>query len=176
MHTADDDGTFQVATLLAHGRKVFIGTTGGTVGVFDSESCQLLNTFDWHKGKVRTLLMMPKEMEPCICSEIPFPEKEEWSNQTADHTNRTRRHPPPVTRQSSAFSYMNNPMFIPNHDPEAVMICSIGNGRKKFVTNELTKAEKLKMFDKAAALKTVYRRDGTVPTKGEDVCILAWRS
>ena len=175
-----DDITFQVATLAAHGRKIFVGTTSGTVGVFDSEYLQLLNVFSWHKGKVRTLLIMPKEMEPCVCAEIPYSGTEDPSDESAGkYTHRfTGQQPPIKPRTGEQFSFMNNKMFIRNSDPDAVLVTSIGNGRKRFIVNEptkATKAEKVKMFD-SAALTTVRRPGEDSHRIGEDVCLLSWKS
>ena len=61
-------------------RKVLVGTTVGMVTVFDSETTNLLNCFNWHKDKVRTLLAMPREVEPCVCAEVPFPDQEARSS------------------------------------------------------------------------------------------------
>ncbi len=53
---------------------MLVGTTIGAVAIFDSESVNLLNYLNWHRDKVRTIMVMPKQVEPCICAEIPFPE------------------------------------------------------------------------------------------------------
>ena len=148
------------------------------MGVFDSETCQLLHSFSWHRGKVRTLLVMPKEMEPCICAEVPIVEKDEDQFEVnTDPYKATRRHtqlqPPRPSPGHAAFSFMNNPMFIPNTEPEAAVITSIGNGRKRLMVNELSKADRLKIFDKASVLR---RGEGSVSRHGEDVCLLTWRS
>lgn len=65
--------SFQITTLTCSGRKVLVGTTIGAVAIFDSETVTLLNYLNWHKDKVRTLLVMPRQVDPCICAEIPFP-------------------------------------------------------------------------------------------------------
>ena len=36
--SVEEDVTFQVATLVATGRKILVGTTSGVVGLFDSET------------------------------------------------------------------------------------------------------------------------------------------
>ena len=194
--------TFQVATLVASGRKILVGTTSGVVGIFDSETLSLLNALHWHKDKVRTLLVMPKEMEPCICSEIPFPEKEEDSTHTSGvttpstgsenssplhaHGKTTRiltqlqpvvRHPPKLQRGMSVFSYLDNRFRIHNPEPDAIMITSIGNGRRRYHVHEQTKAEKLKIFEKAQLLKSHKKEQDSSRSKyGDDIVLLTWRS
>lgn len=188
---AEDDATFQVATMVAAGRKIFVGTTSGVVGIFDSETRGLLNALSWHKDKVRTLLIMPKEMEPCICSEIPFPEKEEEEkNGMASpphvsplHGQHTRIltpvHPatrPKLQRGTSVFSYLDNRFRIQNPEPDAVMITSIGNGRRRYNVHEQTKAEKLRIFEKAQLRKHRGDQDSSRSKYGDDVVLLTWRS
>ena len=167
-----------MSTLVAHGRKVIVGTTNGTVGIFDSESCALLNSFTWHSAKVRTLLVMPKEIEPCVCAEIPLPTREdqELSSLPSNHTSRyPRRNPVPTPQGALSVSFMSNPMFIPNPNPDSVMVTSIGNGRKRFIVNEPTKEERLKIFDNA--VKNMSQRTTfSQPRSGEDVCLLTWRT
>ena len=189
-----------MATLIASGRKILVGTTSGVVGIFDSETRSLINALHWHKDKVRTLLVMPKEMEPCICSEIPFPEKDEDSVHTSGvttpstgsenssplHAKTTRiltqlqpvsRHPPKAHRGMSVFSYLDNRFRINNPEPEAVMITSIGNGRRRYHIHEQTKAEKLKIFEKAQLLRSHNSdHDSSRSKYGDDVVLLTWRS
>ena len=69
----DTTQSFHITTLMCTDRKVLVGTTVGMVAIFDSETTNLLNCFNWHKDKVRTLLAMPREVEPCVCAEVPFP-------------------------------------------------------------------------------------------------------
>ena len=181
---------------MAVGRKILVGTTSGVVGIFDSETRCLLNSLSWHKDKVRTLLVMPKEMEPCICSEIPFPDKEESSGSASppmgsssaspSHGQNTRiltqlqpqtRHPRKTQRGMSVFSYLDNRFRIHNPEPDAVMITSIGNGRRRYHVHEQTKAEKLRIFERAQLSKG--RRTNQDPSRskyGDDVVLLTWRS
>ena len=191
-----------MATLVASGRKILVGTTSGVVGIFDSETRSLLNALHWHKDKVRTLLVMPKEVEPCICSEIPFPEKEEDSTHTSGvttpstgsenssplHGKTTRiltqlqpvpRHPPKVPRGMSVFSYLDNRFRIHNPEPEAVMITSIGNGRRRYHVREQTRAERLKIFENAQLSRghrSDHGQDGLQSKYGDDIVLLTWKS
>ena len=186
-----------MATLVTAGRKILVGTTSGVVGIFDSETRCLLNSLSWHKDKVRTLLVMPKEMEPCICSEIPFPDKKDETNGHVTtppmgsnaasplHGNRTRpliqlqpsAQPPKAQRGMSVFSYLDNRFRIHNPEPDAVMITSIGNGRRRYNVHEQTKAEKLRIFERAQLLsrhKTDH--DPSRSKYGDDIVLLTWRS
>ena len=72
--------------MVCSGHKVIVGTT---IRAIDSENFDLLNFFRWHKEKVRTLLLMPKEAEPCICAEIPFTEHEDEPHKTGRKTSRS---------------------------------------------------------------------------------------
>lgn len=192
--------TFQVATLIATGRKILVGTTSGVVGIFDSETRSLLNILHWHKEKVRTLLVMPKEMEPCICSEIPFPEREEEdsvhssgvttpstssTNSSPLHGKTTRilthlqptpKHPPRPQRGLSVFSYLDNRFRIHNPEPDAVMITSVGNGRRRYHVHEQTKAEKLKIFEKALLSRSRQDSSRSRGKYGDDIVLLTWKS
>ena len=170
MHTAENDLSFQVATMIAQGRKLFVGTSGGTVGVFDSETNELLNAFSWHKEKVRTLLIMPKEMEPCICNEIPFSDKEE---DTPDTPSRPGSNPR-IRRGISAFSYMDNQHYIHNPEPDAVVLTSIGNGRRRYQVHELTKEDRIRIFNETD--QSIGRRPTSIDKSGEDIVLLQWRS
>jgi len=127
-----DDQSFQVVTMVTHSSKLFIGTSSGVVGVFDSESQQLLNSFAWHREKVRTLLVMPQQVEPCVCNEVPFPSDEEESR---------------LKRGVSVFSYMDNRHYMHNPEPDAVMVTSIGNGRRKYELNEQSKQDRIRIFN-----------------------------
>ena len=193
--------TFQVTALVASGRKILVGTTSGVVGIFDSETFSLLNALHWHKDMVRTLLVMPKEMEPCICSEIPFPEKEEDSanksgvttpstgseNSLPLHDKTTRiltqlqpvpKHPPKVQRGISVFSYLDNRFRIHNPEPEAVMVTSIGNGRQRYHIHEQTKAEKQNSENDQLLRnhKSDHGQDSLRGKHGDDIVLLTWRS
>ena len=121
---------------------------------------------------------MPKEMEPCICAEIPLPKKEENEPPGAmvNHVaQRTQQHPVPAPRQTP-FSFMSNPMFISNQDPEAIMVTTIGNGRRRFIVNEPTKEERLEVFDNAARSIMSQRVRHSQYRTGEDICLLTWRT
>ena len=195
--------TFQVATLVATGRKILVGSTSGVVGIFDSETRHLLNSFSWHKDKVRTLLVMPKEMEPCICAEIPFPEKagEEAndvitppstasSSETPSplHGKTTRilthlqpasSHRPKPQRGMSVFSYLDKRFRINN--PEPGLLASVMDGEDTTSmsnVHEQTKAEKLRIFERAQLQRSHWQReqDHSCSKYGDDIVLLTWRS
>ena len=133
--------------LTAHGHKVFVGTSGGTVGVFNSENFSLMKSFSWYTGKVQSLLVLPKEAEHCICAEVPYCEN--------DETLPSGQEPP--RRLTLRTFVTENKMFTPNREPEAVVITSIGKGGKKFeLSSSLTEK---------APVKTQH-----------DVCLRLWRA
>ncbi len=150
--------------MVAKGVKLFVGTSGGVVGVFDSESVELLNVFSWHNEKVRTLLVMPKEMEACICNEIPF---------ESDHQNLAAKGPK-FQRGMSAFAYLENQHCIHNDEPDAVMLMSIGNGRRRYQVSEQSKQDRIKIFNDAQ--HSIGRRPTSMDKLGEDIVLLQWRS
>ncbi|KAL5496266.1 hypothetical protein EMCRGX_G012511 [Ephydatia muelleri] len=76
----DTECSSNILSLAGQGRKVFVGTSGGSVGVVDSETCAVLKVFAWHQGKVRTLLVMPREVEGCLCAEVPIVDQGEQTS------------------------------------------------------------------------------------------------
>ena len=120
---------------------MLMGTDFGTVGVLDSETCQVLHCLQWHIEKVRTLLLMLKVMEPCVCSDIPLAECDTPSFSTQLH-----HRPPTRSRLSRQLtidsdqipSLPDNPCEVPNVEPERSMVASIGNGRKRFLKTHLS--------------------------------------
>ena len=102
----------EVTAMIAAKTKIFVGTSGGKVAVLNSETKTFLVTYSWHEGKIYKLLLLPEESKPCICAEIPFKSPEL----------------PISTTRTPAIS---NPHSIPNHEPNAAMIISIGEGRIK---------------------------------------------
>lgn len=153
--TTDKDITLQVTALAASGKKVFVGTDAGSVGILDSETVQLLRTLHWYNGKVRTLLVMPKEIESCICAEIP----------AQPDTTKPKKRPQDSTK---------NPHNTANTDHNAVIVTTFGNGRTKFSVNEMTKSERAKQFDKKfQSLAPLGTSTGRL---NEDISLLMWRS
>lgn len=71
--------SFQITALTCIGHKLLIGTSTGHVAIMDSKTSAILQFLHWHKDRVCTLLAMPRQVEPCICAEIPFPEPEDTS-------------------------------------------------------------------------------------------------
>ena len=127
----------KVTALAASGRKVIVGTDVGIVGIVESESCRVLHLLHWHTEKVRTLLLMPREMEPCICSEIPLPEPPEtFTNILQKQPTRKLIHQPFTIGESEYVSFVENPYKVSNMEPEKTMVASIGNGRRKFIQDK----------------------------------------
>ena len=151
-----DNLTLQVTALAACGKKVFLGMDSGAVGILDSETFQMLHTLHWYNGKVRTLLVMPKEIRSCICAEAP----------TQPDTSR------PGDRPQDATKNLHN---VPTVDLNAVILTTFGNSRRKFSKNELSKSEKAKQFDKQAhSLLSSLSASGV--RASEDISLLMWRS
>lgn len=163
-HT-ENDISCQVVTMIAKGVKLFVGTSGGVVGIFHSESRELLNSFTWHKEKVRTLLVMPREMEACICNEIPFKDSEPEQNKSTHNK---------FQRGMSAFGYIENQHCIHNHEPDAVMLTSIGNGRRRYQVIEQSKQDRIKIFNETQ--QSIGRRPTSMDKLGEDIVLLQWKS
>ena len=178
--------------MVCSGHKVIVGTTIGAIGIFNSENFDLLNFFHWHKEKVRTLLLMPKEAEPCICAEIPFTEHEDEPHKTGRKTLRSEapgghsgiRKRNVLTRQKNLlspkkpnfcpqFSYLDNKYCIPNPEPESVLLTSVGNGKHGYSVNVQSKEEKVKIFDRASQKKSIYKMGKQA---WEDIVLLSWRS
>ena len=158
----DKDSTFQVSTLTAHGKKVFFGTDAGSVGIIDSETHQLLRALHWYNGKVRTLLVMPKEVECCICAEVPSPSA---AKETADKQKSHYPKPPDPFK---------NPHNINIKDRNAIMVTTFGNGRRKYAVHTVTKSERTKQFDKAFMLPQPART--SQQHMHENVSLLSWKS
>lgn len=122
-----DEGA-EINAILAAERKIFVGTSCGKVVVLNSETKMFLVAYSWHEGKIDKLLLLPDETKPSICAEIPLnksPEK------------------PLNSSQTHSVSIINNIHSIPNPEPNAVMIISIGEGRVQHdvtprSTNEVT--------------------------------------
>lgn len=157
-------------TLMCAGHKLFVGTSSGVVAIFDSETVNLLKCFSWHKNRVRTLLAMPKQVEPCICAEIPFPDKDNKgcksrsssdphgvrnSASTILSLSANRKYEGVTKKEESlteSLSYSDNICFIPNPEPESIMVTSVGNG------------------------KVVHTQSMSSSTHSEDVMLLTWKS
>ena len=134
-------------SLATYNRKLFVGTTGGCVLVVDAEKGKVTNVLSWHVGKVRTLLVMPKEVEPCVCAEVQFNEEGAGTSEEAE---------------PAGVPHTDNPFMIHNpSDPDACMVTSIGNGRRKF-----TVAKQLvgQQYGRSLSLRI------------EDLFLLTWRN
>ena len=95
------------------GKKVIIGTASGEVVILNTEERNILVCYSWHKGEVEALLTMPEEIKPCICAEILF---EQPSDTESD------------SHKSKSIA-TENTHKVPNPEPNAAMIASIGKGR-----------------------------------------------
>ena len=141
---------FKIVSIVGAGRNLIVGTNKGIVGIIDAERKALQpKIFTWHKEEVSQLLVMPKEMKPCICAEIPHPEDDPSTkpNSTAqssissnratspsgdDTTEDTRNHSNSlpvrynIVRRvsSSAAKY-----YMHNKDTDSPMVASVGVGR-----------------------------------------------
>ena len=106
------------------------------MGVVDSETCEVLKVFAWHQGKVRTLLVLPKEVEACLCAEVPIVEQP--GDQTTSAAGSVGSDgdvtsgDPTLGNDSVAIFPKDNPLFVPNVEPDACMVTSIGNGKRQF--------------------------------------------
>lgn len=114
----------KVTALVTSGKKVLVGTDIGTVGIIDSEMCEVLHCLQWHTHKVRTLLLMPKEMEPCICSEISLAESQLLNRSSTRKLVHQR-----TLSDADLISLPDNPCKVHNAELERCMVASIGNGK-----------------------------------------------
>ncbi len=113
-----------------------MGTTIGAVVIIDSESITLLKYLNWHEDKVRALLVMPEQVGPCICAEIPFPKSDSCitSKSSSDKSLVPKKKTlvpkkegiPNVHENLSAPQQCSEVKFSP------VLVASIGNGKKLY--------------------------------------------
>ena len=132
-------------SLATYNRKLFVGTTGGYVLVVDAEKAVVTNVLSWHVGKVRTLLVMPKQMEPCVCAEVHF--YEEARGEGAEG---------PAVLPTDNEHMIHNPS-----DPDACVVTSIGNGRRKCTVAKQLSGQQ---YGRSLSLRI------------EDLCLLTWKS
>lgn len=158
----DKDSTFQVTTLAAHNKKVFFGTDAGSVGIIDSETLQPLRSLQWYDGKVRTLLVMPKEVECCICAEVPAALTQKQGSNQKSH------YPKPEDP-------FKNPHNVTIKDRNAVMVTTFGNGRKKYEVHTVTKSEMNRRFDKEFSHSSLQTKKGN-HFMHENISLLSWKS
>ena len=137
-------------SLAAYGRKLFVGTTGGCVLVVDAERGVVNSILGWHVGKVRTLLVMPRQTEPCICAEVHFGEEGGEEEETVGEKEEEGEDPTDNPHK------MRNPS-----DPDACVIVSVGNGRRKLMVAKQLSAQQ-------------YGR--TLSARIEDLYLLTWKS
>lgn len=122
----------KVTALAASGQRVLVGTDMGTVGIIDSHTCQVLHCLKWHTSKVRSLLLLPPEMEPCICSELPLPEMRRddlvGTKLLARAPTRPIVHQPSMNESELTSLSDINPHVVET-EAEGRMVASIGNGK-----------------------------------------------
>ena len=118
------DRSQQVTSLLAQGRRLYVGTVSGIVAIFDSISFGLITQFSWHEGEVHSLLLLPEQIKACVCAEVPIVESKDRTLSS------------PLKRCLSVSSQVTNPCFVPNIGTELSLVASIGNGHLKLLTKE----------------------------------------
>ena len=153
-----------MSTLAAHGKKVFFGTDCGSVGIIDSDTHQLLRSLHWYEGKVRTLLVMPKEVESCICAEVPLPSQLQAKPENSRRQNGKKPDP------------FKNPHNVMSKDRNAVMVTTFGNGRKKYSVHTVTRSERNMQFDKEFLTSSLPAARRTNHFTHENISLLSWKS
>lgn len=113
----------EVTAMTTAGKKIIIGSASGEVVILNSEERNILAYYSWHQSEVKALLSMPEEIKPCICAEIPF----EQPSDTEFDTHKSM-----VTE---------NPYKVPNPEPNAAMIASIGKGRASLDPSHIQSSE-----------------------------------
>ncbi len=127
-----DNTSHQVSTILAEGSRLIVGTLGGLVAIFDSETRHLLSRLNWHQEKVRTLLVLPNQIKPSICAEIGI---------TMETSSPSNTFPPDEKRSSCAGNTTStssngiNKQFITSKTTQGPLLASIGNGRRRMNVN-----------------------------------------
>ena len=164
-----------------------MGTSIGSVGIFNSKTLEVIQLLTWHKDKVRMLLVMPQQVDACICAEVPFPDQEKedcvnkkypmessltlgrklFSQKLED--NRTNKNPV----YSAQLSYLDNKYCIFNPEPESRMITSIGNGRCCYDVHTQTKEDQVQIFNKAVLRKSAHKASSR--QKWDDIVLRTWR-
>lgn len=62
-------GDQHATSLLGHDNHLYVGTSAGTVEVYESESGDLLQLFSWHAAGVMGLMELPPEIKQSIYAE-----------------------------------------------------------------------------------------------------------
>ena len=169
-----------------------MGSSVGSVAIFDSETMDAVNFFSWHKDKIRMLLLMPPQVEPCICAEVPFLDQD--LNETENPGNARhgkgspspgmgrRRHSPkkvPMVMSGHARSKHNLSMadndqacHVP--EPESCMLTSIGNGKCGYSVNMQSKEDQVQIFNRMAMQKSAYKKGSRI--QSDDIVLRIWRT
>ena len=116
-------GKPEVTAITTARKKIIIGVASGEVVVLNSEERRILACYSWHKSEVEVLLTMPEEIKPCICAEIPF------------------KQPSDTVSDASKNMATENKYKVPNLEPNAVMIASIGTGRITLDSSQSTETD-----------------------------------
>ena len=168
-----------------------MGTSIGSVGIFDSETLDAIQMLTWHKDKVRMLLVMPPQVEACICAEVPFTELEDVDHDSAikksggefTSNGRQRRLSKKPTSTSnlkekstfvSQMSFEENMYSIQNPEPESNLITSVGNGRCTYSVHTQSKEDKVQIFNKAAQRSKSANKAGG-RQQWDDIVLRTWK-
>ena len=120
-----------MTTLTCDAHKLFVGMSAGIIAIFNSETVDLLKCFSWHDKKIRNLLVLPKQIEPCICAETPFLDQDHVtvSSSSLEAQTTTPSLGANAKREGATEDFSSNECFVPNPDPYSVMVASVGNGK-----------------------------------------------
>ncbi len=136
---------------------MIVGTTIGAIAIFDSHSLTLLVYLKWYRNKVRNLLVMPRDVCPCICAEIPFSEQENFSTSSSVSETTTAR------ASSTAC------------EPDSIMLTSIGNGKDEYCVDTKSNEDRHKVFDATLTRKISYKSgEDAMKQPSEDIVSLTW--
>lgn len=182
---------FQVTNLICYGREVIVGSSVGNVAIFDSETTSVLRFFSWHKDKVRMLLLMPPQVEPCICAEVPFQDQDlnEAEGGNEQHgmgspslgmgrrrlsPKKTPKHVNGHARNKLNFSNPDNEKKSQVSELESCMITSIGNGKSGYSVHMQSKEDQVQIFNRMAVQRSAYKKGSRA--QGDDIVLRIWRT
>ena len=179
---------FQVSNLVCSGRSVIVGSSAGSVAIFDSETANVLRFFSWHKDKVRMLLLMPPQMEPCVSAEVPFPDQD-WNDiekssspygmGSPAHQKDRKHHSPKMKRANGQvrdknFFKMDSDQEQEMFEPESCLVTSIGNGKCGYSVNLQSKEDQIQIFDREARKKMAYKKGSRI--QSDDIVLRIWKT
>lgn len=176
---------FQVSNLITSGRSVIVGSSVGNVAIFDSETVDVLRFLSWHKDKIRIMLLMPPQVEPCVCSEVPFPDQD-WNEDekgssygkgTASPLRKAigcHNSPKDHTLSNNVPGPDNENRTPQTLEPESCLITSIGNGKSEYSVFMQSKEDKIKIFNREAQQKSAYKKGSRI--QSDDIVLRIWRT